>query len=94
MTLEMMRSGGRRWLAVAVVAAAALGACRHGTELEEKKGETRCPESRNLMCIAGKDCSMDRERGCERCECSKVDGPTPTDNRIPTGMQPSDRFGR
>jgi hypothetical protein len=89
MTLGVFRS-----VALAVVAAAALGACRHNQELEEKKGETRCPESRNLTCITGLDCSLDRERGCERCECSKADALTPTDNRIPAGMMPPDRSGR
>ncbi|MFP2928110.1 hypothetical protein ACLESO_23500 [Pyxidicoccus sp. 3LG] len=87
MKLETMRSGGRRWLVAAAVLAAVAG-CSHGSKKDEKQGDTRCPESRNLTCVTGTSCTLDRERGCERCECSKADALTPTDNRIPTGMQP------
>ncbi len=87
MTRKTMRSGGRRWLMAAVVLAAVAG-CRHGGKAEEKKGDTRCPESRELTCLSGTSCTMDRERGCETCQCSKSDALTPTDHRQPTGMQP------
>ncbi len=89
MTLRDVRSGGR-WLAMAALMA--LSACSHGSRNEDKKGETRCPESRNLSCITGTQCSMDRERGCETCQCSKADALSPTDQRRPEAMQPT-RFG-
>lgn len=85
MTRKTMRSGG--WLVAAVVLAAVAG-CSHGAKNEDKKGDTRCPESRNLTCISGKDCTMDRERGCEVCQCSRGDALSPTDQRQPTGLQP------
>ncbi len=85
MTLGTMRSGGGG-LAVAMLTA--LSACSHGRKNEDKPGETRCPESRNLTCITGTDCTLDRERGCETCQCSKADALSPTDHRQPTGMQP------
>ena len=87
--LRTIRSGGRRWLVAAVLVAAA--GCSHGDK-KDKQGDVRCPESRDLTCIAGKDCTMDRERGCEVCRCSKVDG-SPTDQRRPDAMQPR-QFGR
>jgi hypothetical protein len=89
MMLSRMRSGGR-WLAVAVLVAAA--GCSHGDK-KEKQGDVRCPESRDLTCIAGKDCTMDRERGCEVCQCARGDALSPTDQRRPEAMQPT-QFGR
>ena len=85
MTLGMMRSGGRRWLVAALLVAAA--GCSHGDK-KDKQGDVRCPESRDLTCVTGLSCTMDRERGCEVCRCSPADALTPTDNRRPEAMQP------
>ncbi|MFP2912568.1 hypothetical protein ACLESD_47655 [Pyxidicoccus sp. 3LFB2] len=83
MTSGTIRSA--RWLAVAALTV--LSACSHGGKNEDKKGDTLCPEARELTCLSGKECAMDRERGCETCQCSRGDALTPTD-RQPTGMQP------
>ncbi|MCP3136436.1 hypothetical protein [Pyxidicoccus xibeiensis] len=87
MMRETMRSGGRRWLVAAVLMTVA--GCSHGSKKdEEKAGDTRCPESRNLTCVAGTDCTVDRERGCETCQCSRGDALSPTDQRVPESMRP------
>ena len=92
MTRMWMRSSGQRWLMLATVGAVALAGCRHGSEREEKRGETRCAESRNLTCVTGVNCTMDRERGCEVCRCSTASGLEPTDNRRPAAMEPERRW--
>lgn len=93
MPVGQIRSSGRRWWMLAVVGAAALSAsCRHGAERDEKKGETRCVESRNLSCVTGVNCTMDHDRGCEVCRCSTASGLEPTDNRRPAAMEPERRW--
>ncbi|WP_141333018.1 hypothetical protein [Myxococcus sp. AB025B] len=76
----------------AVSMAVALVGCSHGGQREEKKGDTRCEESRNLSCITGTECSMDRDRGCEVCRCAPPTPMTPTDKRRPTAMEPERRW--
>lgn len=90
MTQGMMRSVGRRWLVAAVLLAAA--GCSHGDK-KDKQGDVRCAESRDLTCVTGESCTLDRDRGCEVCRCSPADALTPTDNRRPEAMQPT-QFGR
>ncbi|MFY1828778.1 hypothetical protein ACN47A_22865 [Myxococcus fulvus] len=87
----MMRRKALGWFATVSMAVALVG-CSHGGQREEKKGDTRCEESRNLSCITGTECSMDRDRGCEVCRCSPADALTPTDKRRPTAMEPERRW--
>lgn len=87
MTRGLMRSAGGLLVAVLVAATG----CSHGDK-KDKAGDVRCPESRDLSCITGQSCTLDRERGCEVCRCSKADALEPTDNRRPEAMQPT-RFG-
>jgi hypothetical protein len=49
-----------------------------------KESRTVCPEYRDLRCATAPDCSMDRDRGCLVCQCSKpgIDlGPVPQQTR-------------
>ena len=84
MTLETKRSGGRWWVAAVMLAVAG---CSHGARNEDKKGDTRCAESRNLTCLTAVSCTLDRDRGCETCRCAEPN--ESTDNRRPEAMQPS-----
>jgi len=53
----------------AVVVALAVAACAH-----VKDDETVCPEHRDLRCMSGTDCAMDRARGCRVCQCQPAPG--------------------
>ncbi|QSQ20893.1 hypothetical protein JY651_37580 [Pyxidicoccus parkwayensis] len=86
MTLEVIRRSGLRWAGVLLLAA--VSACSHGDK-KDKAGDVKCAESRNLTCITGESCSLDRDRGCEVCRCADADALTPTDNRRPEAMQPT-----
>jgi hypothetical protein len=53
--------------AVAAVLAALSFACAHG-----KDDKTVCPEYRGQRCLAGQQCVMDKDRGCQVCRCEGV----------------------
>ena len=82
MKLGVIRNG------LGVLLLVAVSACSHGDK-KDKQGDVRCAESRDLTCITGTDCSLDRERGCEVCRCSDADALSPTDHRRPEAMQPT-----
>jgi hypothetical protein len=55
----------------------ALG-CSHESEQRRAQREKNlCPEARGLYCLAGKQCSYDRERKCEVCQCEQMLGTPP-----------------
>ena len=58
-------------------------ACGH----RSKKGEAaRCPEYQGMVCFPHEpECSMDRTRGCQVCQCPSIDGPS---NPIPPDRRP------
>ncbi|WP_342378187.1 hypothetical protein NVS55_02460 [Myxococcus stipitatus] len=85
-------SKGARGLLAAATVGVALSGCSHGDKRDEKKGDTRCAESRDLTCVTGTECSIDRDRGCEVCRCSPADALTPTDKRRPEAMDPQRRW--
>lgn len=61
----------------------ALSSC---AALRPPPDKTVCPESRDLRCIAGSECSMDATRGCRVCQCASISEPmngVQPDNRIP-----------
>ena len=37
-----------------------------------KNDATVCAEYRDLRCAAGTDCSLDRARGCQVCQCARA----------------------
>jgi hypothetical protein len=42
-----------------------------------------CPESASLSCLSTPECSVDKERGCKVCQCTKpVFNPVPPDQRL------------
>jgi hypothetical protein len=61
-----------RWLltSAAVLLAALSAGCRHNSSRAENKSG-RCPESQNLWCLTDVECSMDRDRGCQVCQCEQ-----------------------
>ncbi len=48
-----------------LAAALLLCACAHG-----KDDRTVCPEYRGQRCLAGQTCTLDKQRGCEVCQCA------------------------
>jgi len=49
-----------------------------------KESRAVCPEYRDLRCGTAPECTMDRDRGCLVCQCSKpgIDlGPVPQQKR-------------
>lgn len=52
--------------------------------------KTACPEYRDLRCATGPECSMDRERGCEVCQCSPSAGRE--SGMLPSGIPPDRRW--
>jgi hypothetical protein len=48
-----------------VAAALLLCACAHA-----KDDTTVCPEYRGQRCLTAQKCSLDKQRGCEVCQCS------------------------
>ncbi len=75
----------RRLLRPLALAAAAAAACAH-----PRAAETVCPEYRNLACMTAPECSMDRARGCQVCQCrpsaAGKEAPLP-----PSGVPPDRR---
>ena len=53
--------------ALLAVLAALSFACAHG-----KDDKTICPEYRAQRCLAGQQCVMDKDRGCQVCRCEGV----------------------
>lgn len=66
-----------------------LGGCHHGAK-KARKNNTVCPESRGLWCMTTPECSYDKERGCEVCQCSKP-GASESDPGLPSGLPPDRR---
>lgn len=52
-----------------------LCACAHARE-----ERTVCPEYRGQRCLAGQTCALDKQRGCEICQCSPATGVGPDGN--------------
>ena len=48
-----------------LAAAWLLCACAHA-----KDDRTVCPEYRGQRCLAGQTCTLDKQRGCEVCQCA------------------------
>jgi hypothetical protein len=48
-----------------LVASLLLCACAHARE-----ESTVCPEYRGQRCLTPQKCSLDKQRGCEVCQCS------------------------
>ncbi|HYV66079.1 MAG TPA: hypothetical protein VE964_07535 [Myxococcales bacterium] len=57
-----------------LAAALLLCACAHAKEKEES---TVCPESRGQRCLTAQKCALDKQRGCEVCQCSPASGTGP-----------------
>jgi hypothetical protein len=76
----------KRW-ASAVAAVALLAGCTHS-----QKEVARCPDSKDLFCLTAVECSMDKKRGCEVCQCSKGPGAREEDARLPSGTPPDRRL--
>jgi hypothetical protein len=55
----------------------ALGACG-------PKHSNQCPDNNTGHCLNGDVCSLDRNRGCQVCQCRPID-------QIPTGRDPDDQ---
>ncbi|HUS31704.1 MAG TPA: hypothetical protein VMZ53_24550 [Kofleriaceae bacterium] len=53
-----------RWLVVVLIVATACRAER----------TNHCPSNVTSNCISGEVCSMDRQRGCQVCQCRPWDG--------------------
>ena len=53
------------------------------------KSKTVCPEYRDRLCATAPECSMDRERGCQVCQCSPSTGPER--GVLPSGVAPDRR---
>jgi hypothetical protein len=60
----------------------ALGCSHESSQRRAQREAGLCPEARSLRCIAGKQCSYDRERKCEVCQCEQMLGTPP---EPPTG---------
>lgn len=50
---------------------------------------TVCPEYRGIRCMTAAECSMDRARGCQVCQCSPSEGPER--GVLPSGIAPDRR---
>jgi hypothetical protein len=68
-----------------IFALLALGACRH-----VKNDPAVCPEYRDLRCVAGARCSMDKSRGCKVCQCEEMDQDSPVGDPDDTSRPPGD----
>lgn len=63
--------------------------CSHeSAEKRARREQSLCPEARSLRCIAGKQCSYDRERKCEVCQCEQMLGPSNEPPTSPTSGPP------
>ncbi len=70
-----VRSAQSIGLAMAVLVLALAGACAHG-----KDNRTICAEYRGQRCLAGQTCTMDKQRGCEVCQCRPAANTGPDGN--------------
>jgi hypothetical protein len=66
----------------------ALGCSHESAEQRARREQSLCPESRSMRCIAGKQCSYDRERKCEVCQCEQMLGTPPEAPNSPTSGPP------
>jgi hypothetical protein len=48
-----------------------------------KGNQTICEEYRGQRCVAGQDCELDKERGCEVCHCRPASSTGPDGNPTP-----------
>lgn len=48
-----------------------------------KRDQTVCPEYRNMVCTAGAQCTLDRARGCQVCQCNPIPGLKPQQYDVP-----------
>jgi hypothetical protein len=55
-----------------------------------KSSTAVCPEYRNLACTSAPECSMDRDRGCQVCQCAPT-GFTNQAGVLPSGIPPDRR---
>jgi hypothetical protein len=63
--------------------------CSHESEQQRSRREqSLCPEARSLHCMAGKQCSYDRERKCEVCQCEQALGMPPQPPTSPSSGPP------
>jgi hypothetical protein len=60
----------RRALLAALFALAAVAAA--GCHKQVKKDGGVCPDSPEIHCVGDPVCSIDRERGCEMCQCEDL----------------------
>jgi hypothetical protein len=51
-------------LLLSLAAAPLVAACAH-----TRSDTVVCPEYRNMRCVTGPQCTLDRRRGCEVCQC-------------------------
>ncbi|MBJ6760334.1 hypothetical protein JGU66_06135 [Myxococcaceae bacterium JPH2] len=79
-------------MSMRVLGCVAAGLLWTGCVHERPREVARCPESQDRFCLTAVECSMDKKRGCEVCQCSK--GPTamPEDDRLPSGVPPDQRL--
>ena len=54
-----------------------------------KENTTICEEYRDQRCLAGQECTLDKERGCELCRCKPAGNTGPDGN--PALPQPPQR---
>lgn len=59
-----------------------LSGCTHAF----RSSTTVCPEYRDLGCATAPECSMDRTRGCQVCQCAPA-GAMPGTS-LPSGVPP------
>jgi hypothetical protein len=55
-----------------------------------KSSTTVCPEYRSLACTSAPECSMDRDRGCQVCQCAPP-GVVDKTGGLPNGLPPDRR---
>jgi hypothetical protein len=60
---------------VAAILVALSFGCAHG-----KSDETICPEYRGQRCVAGQECTLDKDRGCKVCRCENAGQTGPDGN--------------
>ena len=55
-----------------------------------RNSTTVCPEYRDLACTSSPECSMDRDRGCQVCQCG-TPGPADKAGGLPNTLPPDRR---
>jgi hypothetical protein len=72
-----VRSAQPIGLVMAVLVLALGGACAHAYGKDDR---TICAEDRGQRCLAGQTCAMDKQRGCELCQCRPAGNTGPDGN--------------